>query len=116
MAQFKNNFRCVILSPKNLVFESEVNSLFIIGDRSALMGQYYIPFTKSRKKLIWSGWSWPRKELGKVVERDFSRGKRIIIDLGGFQRSYQDEKQDLMKLISSYRTKEAACNFIELYK
>jgi F0F1-type ATP synthase epsilon subunit len=30
----KNYFRCVILSPKNLIFESEVNSLFIIGDRS----------------------------------------------------------------------------------
>ena len=32
MAQ--NNFHCVILSPKNLIFENEVNSLFIIGDRS----------------------------------------------------------------------------------
>lgn len=30
----KNYFRCVILSPKNLIFENEVNSLFIIGDRS----------------------------------------------------------------------------------
>ena len=34
MVKFKNNFRCVILSPKNLIFESEVNSLYIIGDRS----------------------------------------------------------------------------------
>jgi F0F1-type ATP synthase epsilon subunit len=34
MAKFKNNFRCVILSPKNLIFESEVTSLFIIGDRT----------------------------------------------------------------------------------
>jgi F0F1-type ATP synthase epsilon subunit len=34
MAKFRNNFRCVILSPKNLIFESEVNSLFIMGDRS----------------------------------------------------------------------------------
>jgi len=30
----KNYFRCVILSPKSLIFENEVNSLFIIGDRS----------------------------------------------------------------------------------
>ena len=30
----KNYFRCVILSPKNLIFESEVNSLFIVGDQS----------------------------------------------------------------------------------
>jgi F0F1-type ATP synthase epsilon subunit len=34
MAKFKNNFRCVILSPKNLIFESEVSSLFITGDRT----------------------------------------------------------------------------------
>lgn len=34
MAKSKNHFRCTILSPKNLVFESDVTSLFIIGDRS----------------------------------------------------------------------------------
>ena len=34
MAKFKSNFRCSILSPKNVIFESEVNSLFIVGDRS----------------------------------------------------------------------------------
>ena len=34
MATVKNNFRCIILSPKNLIFENVVNSLFIIGDRS----------------------------------------------------------------------------------
>ena len=34
MAKGKNNFRCAILSPKNLIFESDIHSLFIIGDRS----------------------------------------------------------------------------------
>ena len=34
MAVYKNNFRCVILSPKNVIFEDEVNSLYIIGDRT----------------------------------------------------------------------------------
>ena len=34
MAKSRNNFRCTILSPKNLIFESDVNSLFIIGDRN----------------------------------------------------------------------------------
>ncbi len=28
------HFRCTILSPKNVVFESDVSSVFIIGDRS----------------------------------------------------------------------------------
>ena len=34
MAKSKTHFRCAILSPKNVVFESDVTSLFIIGDRS----------------------------------------------------------------------------------
>lgn len=36
MAKYRGNFRCTILSPKNLIFESEINSIFIDGDR----GQY----------------------------------------------------------------------------
>jgi F0F1-type ATP synthase epsilon subunit len=31
---YKGNFKCIILSPKNIIFESDVNSLFIIGDVS----------------------------------------------------------------------------------
>ncbi len=34
MAKVKTNFKCTILSPKNLIFENNVTSLFIIGDRS----------------------------------------------------------------------------------
>lgn len=30
----KNNFKCTILSPKNLIFEDDIQSLFIIGDRN----------------------------------------------------------------------------------
>ncbi len=32
--KYKNNFWCTILSPKNTLFESNVNSIFIIGDRT----------------------------------------------------------------------------------
>lgn len=34
MAKDKTQFKCTILSPKNLVFENNVTSLFIIGDRN----------------------------------------------------------------------------------
>jgi F0F1-type ATP synthase epsilon subunit len=34
MAKIRTQFRCIILSPKNVVFESDVTSLFILGDRS----------------------------------------------------------------------------------
>ena len=91
------------------------NTVFIIGNRSALMGQYYIPLTGSKKYLIWSGWKWPRKRLVKTVEYHFSRNKRIIIDLEGF-RLYPVEMQDVMNLIYLYKTKDAGNNLIELYK
>ncbi len=34
MAKYKGNFRCLILSPKNTLFESEISSLFICGNKS----------------------------------------------------------------------------------
>ncbi len=34
MFKSRLNFKCTILSPKNLVFESDVMSLFILGDRT----------------------------------------------------------------------------------
>lgn len=33
MASPKSNFRCIILSPKNLIYENEVASIFLQGDR-----------------------------------------------------------------------------------
>jgi len=34
MAKFKHHFHCVIISPKNLIFEDDINSLYIYGDRT----------------------------------------------------------------------------------
>ena len=33
MEQYKGTFKCVILSPNNLVYENEITSLFLTGDR-----------------------------------------------------------------------------------
>ena len=33
MATYKGNFKCIILSPKNLVYENEVQSIFLTGDK-----------------------------------------------------------------------------------
>ena len=33
MAKYKGNFRCIVLSPKRLIFEDEVQSVFVQGDR-----------------------------------------------------------------------------------
>lgn len=33
MADYKGNFRCIVLSPRKLLFEGEIHSLFLRGDR-----------------------------------------------------------------------------------
>ena len=38
MVQYKGNFRCVILSPNRLIYENEVQSVFLTGDT----GEYEI--------------------------------------------------------------------------
>lgn len=32
MAEYKQNFRCVVMSPRKLIFERNVESLFLTGD------------------------------------------------------------------------------------
>ena len=91
------------------------NTVFIVGNRSALMGQYYIPLTRSKKSLIWSGWSWLNNRLPKIVENHFSHNRRVIIDLEGFEL-FPDEKQELLNLMALYKTKDAGNGLIEMYK
>ena len=38
MVQYKGNFKCVILSPNRLIYENEIQSIFLTGDR----GEYEI--------------------------------------------------------------------------
>ncbi len=33
MAGFKGNFKCIVLSPRKLLYEGEIHSLFLQGDR-----------------------------------------------------------------------------------
>ncbi len=48
---FKNNFWCTILSPKNIIFEDNVHSLFIVGDRSEYeLLAYHYPLVGLVKK------------------------------------------------------------------
>jgi len=38
MASFHGNFKCIVLSPKRLIYENEIHSIFLKGDR----GEYEI--------------------------------------------------------------------------
>ena len=33
MAQYKGNFKCIILSPRKIVYENEIQSIFLKGDQ-----------------------------------------------------------------------------------
>ncbi|MFH1876803.1 MAG: hypothetical protein ABH865_07910 [Candidatus Omnitrophota bacterium] len=79
------------------------------------MGHYYIPLTKSKKRLIWSGWRWPHENLGKIVDRHLSSGKEIIIDFDGF-RYDPNKKKDIMNVMVMYKTKKLGSNLVQLYK
>jgi len=90
------------------------NTVFILGESSAVMGRYYLPLTSSNKKIIWSGAEWPHRELNKMVTQYLSQGKRIIIDMDGFQGRWQYEKPDVIKLMSLYKCKDIGNHLIEL--
>jgi len=92
------------------------NTTYITGEHSTLMQHYYIPLTRSKKRVIACGWDWPKNNLGKVVERHLLKGRRVIIDLDGFRRIYFNEVRDVIKLMSMYKLKQLDANFIELYK
>jgi len=81
MSKFVNNFRCVILSPKNLVFESEVNSLFIVGDRSEyeLLAYHYPLIGLVQKGDIIIDWK-RRVPINSGILRFFANECTILVE------------------------------------
>jgi F0F1-type ATP synthase epsilon subunit len=81
MPPFKNNFRCVILSPKNLIFENEVNSLFIMGDRSEyeLLAYHYPLIGLVQKGDIIIDWK-RRVPINSGILRFFANECTILVE------------------------------------
>ena len=51
MATYKGNFKCIILSPKKLIYEKEIQSVFLTGDRGEYeLLAYHYPLIGSLKK------------------------------------------------------------------
>ena len=75
------NFRCTILSPKNLIFENEVSSLFIVGDRSEyeLMAYHYPLIGLVQKGDIIIDWQ-RRIPINSGVLRFFANECTILIE------------------------------------
>ena len=75
MAPYQGNFKCTVLSPKNLVYENEVQSIFLTGDK----GEYEL-----------LAYHYPL--LGVLVEGDvIINGKQRIPISQGVVRFYANE-------------------------
>ncbi len=78
--RYKGNFRCVILSAKRLVFEGEVNSLFVTGDRGEYeLLAYHYPLIGVVKGDIVIDWTKRLPVRGGVV-RFFANECNIIVE------------------------------------
>ncbi|MBF0479855.1 MAG: hypothetical protein HQL26_10265 [Candidatus Omnitrophica bacterium] len=75
MIKYTGNFRCIILSPNRIIYENEVNSLFLKGDRGEFeILAYHYPI------------------LGVLVEGDIViNGNSYIPIKGGVLRFYANE-------------------------
>jgi len=79
-SQYTGNFRCVILSAKRLVFEEEINSLFISGDRGEYeLLAYHYPLIGIIKGDIVINWERRLPVKGGVV-RFFANECTIMIE------------------------------------
>jgi F0F1-type ATP synthase epsilon subunit len=77
---YTGNFRCVILSAKRLVFEEEINSLFISGDRGEYeLLAYHYPLIGIIKGDIVINWDRRLPVKGGVV-RFFANECTIMIE------------------------------------
>ncbi|MDE2028789.1 MAG: hypothetical protein KGJ11_09650, partial [Candidatus Omnitrophica bacterium] len=81
MVKFKDTFRCVILSPKNLIFQSNVKSLYIIGDRSEyeLLAYHYPLIGLVQRGDIIIDWK-QRIPVGSGILRFFANECTILVE------------------------------------
>jgi F0F1-type ATP synthase epsilon subunit len=88
--RYKGNFRCVILSAKRLVFEGEVNSLFITGDRGEYeLLAYHYPLIGVVKGDIVIDWTKRLTVRGGVV-RFFANECNIIVEEAALVKTNKD--------------------------
>ncbi|NTV28805.1 MAG: hypothetical protein HGA80_01865 [Candidatus Omnitrophica bacterium] len=78
--QYKGTFRCVIISAKRLIFEDEINSLFITGDRGEYeLLAYHYPLIGIVQGDIVIDWEKRLSVKGGVV-RFFANECNIMIE------------------------------------
>lgn len=81
MINYKGNFKCTVLSPNNLIFEREVQSLFLTGDRGEfeLLAYHYPLLAVLVRSKIVVDWNEEISINGGIV-RFFANECTIIVE------------------------------------
>jgi len=81
MVKYKGNFKCTILSPNNLIYESEIQSLFLTGDAGEyeLLAYHYPLLGVLKKGKVIINWNEAISIRGGVV-RFFANECTILVE------------------------------------
>ena len=81
MAQYKGIFKCIILSPNRLIYENEIHSVFLTGDRGEyeILAYHYPLLGVLRKGDIIINWE-KRVSIRSGVVRFFANECIILIE------------------------------------
>ena len=81
MVKFKANFKCIVLSPNRLVYENEIESIFLSGDQGEyeLLAYHYPLFGVLKKGDVVINWKEKIPINGGVV-RFFANECIIMIE------------------------------------
>lgn len=81
MVQYKGNFKCVVLSPNSLIYENEIQSLFLTGDQGEyeLLAYHYPLLGVLKKSDIIINWNEKIPINGGVI-RFFANECIILVE------------------------------------
>ena len=81
MAKYLGNFKCIILSPNNLIYENEVQSIFLTGDKGEfeLLAYHYPLLAVLKKSDVIINWQ-EKIPIASGVVRFFANECTILIE------------------------------------
>jgi F0F1-type ATP synthase epsilon subunit len=93
MSQYKGTFKCVVLSPNNLIYENEVQSLFLNGDQGEFeLLAYHYPLIAVLKEGDVVIDEKERIPIGGGVVRFFANECTILVEESFTQITKADKK------------------------
>lgn len=87
-------------------------AVFLVGDKSWLVGNYLIPLSKTQWKIIGSGWSWEGVEnTVKRVKAALNNGEIVFVDVEEYGSW---EYKDILQIIQYFQTTQYISNIYRM--